>query len=1219
MSGLKTILTIFLYLLLLLLLLTAAGVVVLCPRIIYNWDWSSCFLLLAGLIGAGCLLRWIALSHRRGKARAFVEGVTEISSPLLAASQQQTSSLRKCWQKAMDELLRHASGKAAIYQFPWFVLLGESGCGKTAALQYSRLRLNLEENNAGAWAPFGLLVLKNSVFLDINGHLLDGNDEAGLWQKLAGQICQRRQKEPVNGIIVAVKAGTLSHGSTSEIVQNAQRLRNAIEIMQKGAQHRLPVYIMITQTDSLPGFSRLAQVLPEQRRRQAMGMINDTPYDTPAREFVSRAIAKLTSVMSDLRVELLYNVGDDCELVQLPAAISSLDDGLKTFACELFDFVRNDETPPLRGVFLTSACQSQTGADAPGTLFLREMNLPLPASAAPKAAERRTSSEPLFLHDFFSNVLSANRWLYQPLPNFARLQMLRRSIPLMTFMCLSFTACLLLTFSFLRESNSLQSFKHKFLINPSLDDPQNQDWLAHRLNELNAFSDNVRQLQQLNASLWWSMLRQSFTLQEKMNSAFVKAFRDTIIVNGIDQRLNNAPLVQNNSSADQALVGAYLDFLTTRIHLDRLASANAVREGTFNSIRTPAYAALMMTDRNFPADSGQIFDKLYQEYYLWGDDKNYLARDAEKYSDILIGLLEQDPSLLRQIVEWVNTEEGLTDITLADFWGGDPLKSADNKIFIGRAYTAPGKQRLLSILSLLHKTIDETAMNAPRRQRVLAILEKQESEMAVWYNQQVYANWLAFMNNFSAGRLSINTPEQLSSLATQASSLQGPYMLFIERCIHELPQFCGNDYAKMPPWLQLLIRVREWKLQAPLNNLMQNSGLLQQSKSFMTEIWDAAKSPQSLNAAKAPQKNMQPATLFALYQQYLSQATPVDGPLRRKEAYNSLKTVYALKFPDTSNPSQSQPAPEVPAAAGAQPAQPKTPPLEGAWQSFSNLKSAIVGIDGTDPARESVWNLLQGSMDTLFDWYCYESAEYLQTAWNNGVLAPSASVINSKKPLTMFNLKDGLLWQWQKSNAAPFVSLNAQGDYVNNILYGHQLPLRQELLDLLNNATKGAWGIQDEYTINITCRPTDVNPRGYEMPASVTLTMYASDGPLILKNVNLPASKTFKWRPTDGGTVELQVNFSSFSLIKRYTGDYGFAGFIEDFREGSKTLLDKEFPQSAQTLQDINVCWVKVNYTFDPSQTDPILRMAKLLNLKAPAKITIPLQDFLAPANADDQ
>lgn len=1213
MSGLKAILTVFLYLLLLLLLAAAAGVVLLIPRILYNWDWSSCFLLLAGIVGAGCLLRWIALSRRRGKARAFVEGVTEISSPQLAASQQQTSSLRKCWQKAMDELLRHASGKAAIYQFPWFVMLGESGCGKTAALQYSRLRVNLEESGGGDTTPFGLLVLKSAVFLDVSGRLLEGKDESQLWQKLAGQICQRRQKEPVNGIVVAVKAATLSHGSTSEIVQNAQRLRGAIEVLQKSSQHRLPVYIMITQTDTLPGFSRLAQVLPEQRRRQAMGMINDTPYDTPAREFASRAVAKLASVMSDLRVELLYNFGDDSELVRLPEAISSLDDGLKNFVVELFDFVRSDETPPLRGVFLTSACQNKATGEQPGALFLREMNLPS-TEAATASAGARAVSEPLFLHDFFSGVLSANRWLYQPLPSFARLQMLRRSIPLMIFLCVGFTACLLLTFSFLRESNSLQSFKHKFLINPSLDDPQSQDWLAHRLNELNAFSNNVNQLQQLNDSLWWSVLRQSFTLQEKMEAAFVKAFRDTIIVNGIDQRLNNAPLAFGNSAAEQALAGAYLDFLTTRIHLDRLAAANAVRANTFDSTRTPALAALTMTDRNFPADSGQIFDKLYQEYYLWGDDRTYLLRDAEKYADILIGLLEQDPSLLRQIVEWVNTEDGLADVTLADFWGGDPYASDDKTIIIGRAYTAPGKQRLLDILSLLHKTIDDTAMNAPRRQRVIAILQKQEAEMAAWYNQQVYANWLAFMNNFSAGRRRITSPEQLNSLAAQASSLQGPYMLFIERCIHELPQFCGNDYAKMPPWLQLLIRIREWKLQAPLNSLVQNSGLIQQSKSFMTEIWDAAKNPQSLNAAKSPQKGMQPATLFALYQQYLAQATPVDGPLRRKEAFNSLKAVYSLRFPDTTVAAQPQAAPDASATASAAAAQPKTPPLDGAWQSFTNLKSAIVGGDGTDPAREAVWNLLQGSMDLLLDWYCYESAEYLQTAWNNVVLAPSASVINSKKPLTMFNLKDGLLWQWQKTNAAPFISQNAQGDYVSNILYGRQLPLRKELLDLLNSASKGAWGIQDEYTVNVTCRPTDVNPRGYELPASVTLTMYASDGPQILKNVNLPASKTFKWRPADGGTVELQINFSSFSLIKRYTGDYGFAGFIEDFREGARTFIDKEFPQSTQTLQDINVSWVRVNYTFDTSQIDSILRMAKLLNLSAPARITIPLPDYLAPA-----
>src|SRR5262249_17910390 len=133
------------------------------------------------------------------------------------ADQGNVQDLRRKWVevvRSLKESKLRQLGDDAIYALPWFLLIGESGCGKSALV-----RAGGPQSSVGTpgqegptrncdWWFFDRLLL-----LDASGRYVfqaKESESAGEWQELLNLLRTHRRREPLNGVIVVVPADALS-------------------------------------------------------------------------------------------------------------------------------------------------------------------------------------------------------------------------------------------------------------------------------------------------------------------------------------------------------------------------------------------------------------------------------------------------------------------------------------------------------------------------------------------------------------------------------------------------------------------------------------------------------------------------------------------------------------------------------------------------------------------------------------------------------------------------------------------------------------------------------------------------------------------------------------------------------------------------------------------------------------------------------------------------
>ena len=141
-----------------------------------------------------------------------------------------------------------------------------------------------------------------------------------------------------------------------------------------------------------------------------------------------------------------------------------------------------------------------------------------------------------------------------------------------------------------------------------------------------------------------------------------------------------------------------------------------------------------------------------------------------------------------------------------------------------------------------------------------------------------------------------------------------------------------------------------------------------------------------------------------------------------------------------------------------------------------------------------------------------------------------------------------------------------------------------------------------EYDVNIQARPLTVNKEALMEPYAAIIILDCESKPQELNNYNYPAELTFKWKPDTCGDVTLQILFEDFTLTKMYKGPKGFASFLEDFRDGTRTFTLADFPDNADALKNLEVNRIRVTYVIDNSL--PIRKLLDKEDFKAPENIT---------------
>ena len=310
-------------------------------------------------------------------------------------------------------LLGRASGGAA--GMPIYVIVGPPGAGKTTAIKESGLPFPLER---GARATRGTGGTRNchwwftseAALLDTAGRYSEDDDQEE-WFAFLDLLKRHRPRKPIHGLVVALSVGDLVTASREQIATVAAQLRARMDEVTTRLKMLVPVYVLFTKTDLIPGFAEFWDDLRPSEREQAWGVTFDVDPQRAAdpKGAFEREFELLMQTLYGRTVRRLHaerRVAVRRGLWAFPAEFGILKSNLGEFVERLFAPNGFQETPLLRGVYFTSGTQNQRASARALASMGSAFGLPL-SSALPPAPEPKS----YFLHAVFRRVLFPDREL----------------------------------------------------------------------------------------------------------------------------------------------------------------------------------------------------------------------------------------------------------------------------------------------------------------------------------------------------------------------------------------------------------------------------------------------------------------------------------------------------------------------------------------------------------------------------------------------------------------------------------------------------------------------------------------------------------------------------------------------------------------------------------------------------------------------------------------
>ncbi len=275
------------------------------------------------------------------------------------------STLSLSFLRALDFLRNSLHTYNYKYRLPWYLILGAEGSGKTSLIEGSELQLPMGRPDFGIHHPnpeCRWWFLNRGVLLDIRGNLFIkhktvGDDEKG-WRSLLIFLARYRSARPINGIILRIPANELygKHKlSKDEISSRADFLSHKLITAQASLGLRIPVYVVITKLDTVPGFQSFCSEIPTSNRHNMLGW--SSPYTLGTAytvKWVDEAFSELEENLSQLRLEIFaegrISSARDGVFV-FPSEVSTLKDSVAIYLNHIFKNDAYQESLLLRGIY----------------------------------------------------------------------------------------------------------------------------------------------------------------------------------------------------------------------------------------------------------------------------------------------------------------------------------------------------------------------------------------------------------------------------------------------------------------------------------------------------------------------------------------------------------------------------------------------------------------------------------------------------------------------------------------------------------------------------------------------------------------------------------------------------------------------------------------------------------------------------------------------------
>ncbi|WP_158590420.1 type VI secretion system membrane subunit TssM [Noviherbaspirillum cavernae] len=529
-----------------------------------TWIYLAFILILLAWTGYW-LLKWKRQRRAVGAMEKMFHSQTDEAVITAAPDKKQdVEILRKRLLDAVSKIknskLGQTTGSAALYEMPWYIVIGNPAAGKSTAVINSGLNFPFSDKSGQAVQGIGgtrncdWFFTTEGILLDTAGRYAVHEEDRSEWFGFLSLLKKYRPKAPINGIVIVASIAELAGNRPDITINLAKQLRQRVQELTERLELFVPVYVMFTKVDLIAGFVDFFEDSDSEERSRVWGAT--LPYDMDGKANAVTLFDQHFDTLADGIKELgttrmSLNRGEAMSpgILTFPMEFVGIKHHLRSFIATLFEDNPFQFKPIFRGFYFTSAIQEGVASHATGQRIVQQFGL----SAGRKMTASVSSNAGFFLKNLFSSVIFADRDLVRQYASRSKL-LWRQAIFYCAVLVLGVT---LAGWSWSYVTNRQYAANIQADLDKAVQVQESKFDLISRLEALGILQDRLEQLQRYRSDKPLALslgLYQGERIENKLRSEYFKGIQQ-VMLSPMTLNLETF-LAEVNNSSEKLLAAA---------------------------------------------------------------------------------------------------------------------------------------------------------------------------------------------------------------------------------------------------------------------------------------------------------------------------------------------------------------------------------------------------------------------------------------------------------------------------------------------------------------------------------------------------------------------------------------------------------------------------------------------------------------------------------------